>query len=1351
MTVFPQRWRECTAPGPSRTTGDRHIPRTFNFIAGGSGQDLRLIKAIRQRFSRRAEAGRESVQERRLRWRERRWIRWLRRIGWALVAVYFIAAALMLTVRYLVVPHIGEYRQEITAAASSTLGQRVSIDEVQADWHGFHPRLELRGIRVFDAQDRHTLTIPRVSGVIAWRSALMRNLYFRSIEVEGLELSVRRGSDGRLYVAGLDMHDHDSSAADWFLEQGLVHLVGARVTWTDELRAAPPLELRALDLLLANEGDHHRFALSAEPPAEHASRIDLRGDLIGESAAQLREWNGRLYASFDYLDLAAWQQWLDYPFELRGGRGALRLWLGFAEDRLVQAHAQVAMADVTTRFAKSLPLMQLRSVQGEFGAEEKLLGFSLVGIGPKELAYDAYARRLKLVLHDGVQVQPADFSAHWEPAGGDKAERGEVLAERIDLRPLVALSGYLPLPPRVRSALDRLDPRGALRDIELSWSGPWAAPVRYSAKGAFNNLSMRPYEHLPGFSNLSGRGEWNERGGKAELAARKSVVEYPGVLPEPIPLDELDARLNWTTEQGATLVALEQVSLKQADASASVTGKLRVDAKHTVYLDLQGNADEVPAVTAHRYIPFLPRDTDTWLRESLLSGKATALQFRLRGTANDFPYNDPKLGEFKLSGKLEDVQFRYDPAWPQIDHASGSIRFDGPMLRIDVAQAQTFGAKLSQVKAVIPDFYHDHPMLKVEGRAEAPTQAFLQYVEKSPVREMLGDAVAGWGASGNGHLDLSLDLPLGEAGETKVRGRFEMANNNLIPGPGQTPITKVNGAVDFSAAGASSNGIQGQYLGGPLRVQIATRDEVVNITAQGSADSAALVQELNLGIADRVRGPLTYKAAIVTRNGQTSSVFESNLQGVALDLPAPLGKAANEALPLRVERTELDQTRENLTLRMGKVLAANGVLRLADNRRALDRAGVALGEIPVPKAEAGAIALAANLDQVDVDRIFALLRSKGAAGSGEFPSITAVELKARRFIAGRRVFNDMNLQAQRRGQGWRGEVRAKELGGEISWEPQGRGLVRAKLQYLIHPEAAPTSAAQDVELKELPELDIVADSYMLEGRPLGRLELRALNEAGVWRITTASLTTPEGVASATGSWRAPAPNTQERTELDVDLKTTDIGRYLARLGYPEAVARGEGSLKGALSWRGPPFALDYPSMQGQVEILAERGQFVKLKPGIGKLLGVLSLQSLPRRLTLDFRDVFSEGFSFDRIEGNAEIARGIISTKDLSMTGPAASVAITGSANLIAETQDLHVRVIPTVGDSVATAAGIALLNPLVGLGAFLTQRLLRDPIGQIFAFEYAITGSWDDPKVEKLGGPQQQSAAVDAEAVKTP
>ena len=394
--------------------------------------------------------------------------------------------------------------------------------------------------------------------------------------------------------------------------------------------------------------------------------------------------------------------------------------------------------------------------------------------------------------------------------------------------------------------------------------------------------------------------------------------------------------------------------------------------------------------------------------------------------------------------------------------------------------------------------------------------------------------------------------------------------------------------------------------------------------------------------------------------------------------------------------------------------------------------------------------IAGNLKTLDFDRLLAAATDAGEkTGAAEF-NVTALNLRAESLVAVGREFHDVSVRAQFDGRRtWRADVTARELAGEIAWRSEGQGLVRARLKHLIQPERAPGGASNDEIATELPALAITADSYTFSGNELGRLEVRAVNEAKAWRLEKLELASAEGTLSASGLWDPSGG--AGRTRLDVKADVKDVGKYLERFGHPETVAKGTATLDGTVEWAGPVYRIDYGTLTGNLDVKAEKGQFVKVKPGVGRLLGVLSLQSLPRRMTLDFRDVFSEGFAFDSINGSAKIAQGVATTDNLAMVGPAASVAIAGKADLAKETQDLTVRVVPVLGDSVAIAAGVALLNPLVGAGALIAQRLFKDPLGQMFAYEYQVTGSWEDPKVLRVRAPEVAIPGAGAAASAAP
>jgi uncharacterized protein YhdP len=322
------------------------------------------------------------------------------------------------------------------------------------------------------------------------------------------------------------------------------------------------------------------------------------------------------------------------------------------------------------------------------------------------------------------------------------------------------------------------------------------------------------------------------------------------------------------------------------------------------------------------------------------------------------------------------------------------------------------------------------------------------------------------------------------------------------------------------------------------------------------------------------------------------------------------------------------------------------------------------------------------------------------------------------------------------------------------------GRVYARLARLNLAQSAATDleAALDSQPNAIPALDIIVEDFELLGKKLGRVEIEAINRgAGAlardsavreWRLNKLNITLPEAQLVATGNWVAVSaandsgaasaavsslrPSQRRRTAMNFKLDIADSGKLLQRFGMDKVIAKGKGKMEGQISWLGSPLALDYPSLSGNFNINIEEGQFLQADPGIAKLIGVLSLQSLPRRLTLDFRDVFTEGFSFDFVRGDVKVDQGVASTNNLQMKGVNAAVLIEGTADIAKATQDVKVVVVPELNAGTASLVA-TIINPAIGIGTFLAQLILRRPLLEAATFEYRIEGPWADRKVTKI------------------
>jgi uncharacterized protein YhdP len=485
-------------------------------------------------------------------------------------------------------------------------------------------------------------------------------------------------------------------------------------------------------------------------------------------------------------------------------------------------------------------------------------------------------------------------------------------------------------------------------------------------------------------------------------------------------------------------------------------------------------------------------------------------------------------------------------------------------------------------------------------------------------------------------------------------------------------------------------------------------------------------------------------------------------------------------MPVRIERRQVAGKGDHDTL----MIDVRNTVRLTINRHftangdaVIDRALALVGkavEKPGDSERTGAW-IRAVLPKVDLDEWWAVRAGEPTEDNRPAMAIRlmGIDIAAAQATAMERIFHGIEISARSNQENWDLDLAGTDFEGTAQWQaptpalPNGRLVARlARLRIPQSPEAlpvaetaAPAHAAD--RATRWPEIDVDATRFISGTHEIGRLQLRAQPSGSDWLIKELNITNDGGTLAATGRWHI--DDRSQQTDVKAKLDTKDAGAFLLRFGYPEAIRGAPTQIEGTLSWAGAPSEFDYPTLSGTLQLHTGAGQFTKIDPGLGKLLGVLSLQALPRRIELDFRDVFSEGFTFDEATGSVHIAKGVLRTDDFTILGPAARVTIRGEADLAQETQQLMVRIQPSLATSFsAGTAGAAMLllaaNPVVaavvGAGTLLAQKVLQDPIEAIFSYEYKVTGSWTDPVVARVDGRKvtpDATAKAPAEAASRP
>lgn len=1243
--------------------------------------------------------------------------RLLRAAGWTAFVLWLLFVVLVTALRYAVLPKIADYRDEIEQAATRAVGRPVTIGHIRARWQGLNPDLVLDDVSVADKNGNTAFSLSRVEGVMSWTTLLRGRPILSLLAFERPLLKVRRDPDGRITVAGLDTEgESDPEGARWLLEQRHIRVRNATIVWEDQQRNAPPLVLEDLQFGLDNWGSRHRFGVSAAPPAELAARIELRGEVRGDIGEALDQLSGKLFVELDYADLAGWQSWVDYPVRLPKGRGAVRLWADLG-DATGQVTADVALEEVRVRLGKKLPELDLASLRGRVEGRYKTDEWMVAG------------KKLELLTHDGVRIAPSDFQASWKRDPATSAVDGEIRANLLDVGVLARLAGYIPLDAWSRKLLDEHRPQGRITDLKANWRLNGETLARYGVKANFTELGIEPVGYFPGAGGLSGSVEASEKGGKLALDSTDSHISLPAVFTEPdIGFDKLKARVSWTNGDAGSDVRLESLVFASPDAAGSAAGTYRYTGEGPGIIDLQATIDRADGTAVWRYMPSVVNaDARAWLKRGIVAGKASDGKLVLKGDLRNFPFRDPATGAFFVTAKAHEAKIDYAEGWPAIDNIEANMRFDAGM-RIQASQGRVLGAGLSDVLVEIPDFESKDEILKVHGNARGPTSEFLRFLEASPIGETIDHFTAGMKAIGDGHLVLDLGIPLRHALDTRVRGDYRFQNNQLQPIAALPMITQVNGRLAITENSVVAQDITGRAFGGPVKVQVKSGGDRVTVLASGNAQVKDVARHFAWPLLDQLAGNASWKADVGVRKRNMDLVIESDLVGVTSPLPDPLNKSAGAALPLRIEGSNPDAQREQYRIVLGS--AAQGVVIRRND--AFEKGVFAIGSAE-PKLPDSGFAIRVAQPRIDADAWRNFVDSDtggGVAGSTAADNpLSLISLKTQQLHLLGRDFNQVEVNLRPRGNDWQIGLATREAAGDLLWRSAGEGILEGNLKRLYVRPAAEAGEGSTSLLNSLPGLSLTVDDFQVGDKALGKLEVKARNEQGAWRLDNLSLQNPDGGLTGKGVWL----NTgRQQTKLDFELKAHDVGRLLDRLGFADAVKRGTARLSGNVQWNGAPTGIDYASMAGHLDVQVDKGQFNKLQPGVGKLLGLISLQSLPRRLTLDFRDIFSDGLAFDSIEGKLAMQAGVMRTAEpLRIFGPAAQIEMDGETDLQKETQDLRVVVRPELG-GLAAVGTAALLHPAAGAAALVANTVLKKPLNRLFSYRYHVTGSWSDPLVEK-------------------
>ncbi len=1317
-----------------------------------------------------------------------RWLWWLALGFWSLM---LLATAAL---HWLIVPRILDWQPEIEAMASKAWGVKVSIGRLQADSDGWVPSFVLTDFVLRDAQDDEVLRLPQVR--VSLSPASLLSLTLDRIELLGPELEVRRDPQGRWQVAGMWLGGGDNTAMmDWLLRQPTIYVRQGRLRWADDFLQQPEVDLYGVSLQMNNGLRSHAWRLDVQPPAGWGQTISIQGQfnqaLLNSSASDIASWKGHFYAQLPQIDISRMSVYLKHATsaELLSGRGWLRAWVDIDQGVWNNQTLDVGLEDVRLRLASHLEEIALQKFAGRLHMQSWMGG----------LGQEVRTEQLQVTPLEGAPWSSGKTRFAWRHQSQPNeswAATAELHIDGMPLEVMARVAARMPMDATLREHLSQAKPTGMVHSLDLQWFDAGSPSMHYKASGRVNGLRLtssapqktRPSHTWwwPGMQEAQVDFELNEQGGSAQVHIQDGSVSLVDWLEDPlIPLKKFQTQLAWQKNHQIWQLQMHDAEVIAADGQGSFELQWREGGEQLPFghLDLQVQVQRLQASRLYRYLPqAMDAQARRYVRDALTAGWFDKATMHLKGPLDHFPFSKTNDGVFTVQAPFQQATVQYapvaanagssrrePPAWPALQQAAGELFINQNHLQVKSSNARLGSQlQLSRLDVVINDL--NDIVVDVNAQIKGNLSDAMQVVLNSPVNDKLGPWMNPGLVNGIAEHQLHVNVPLANLSAVKVQGALTLPGNDIQLQAGLPRMGKIHGVVNYTQSGLSTSNLRLRVFGGDARLDggLHFADSVTEgpsrLSLQGNISAEAMRQSTELpslsGLAAKLQGSAAYSATLGLRQGVPEITVISNLQGMALELPAPLRKPADASWPMRFDSVLLPSgsgkgaaVLEQIQLKLAQVLSVSYVRDVSTATPAVLRGQIQVGQSAAWKdAPDNTVVLQVKQTSLNADEWQAVLSplteednslKVGNPRSGWGAYIpNKIELSSQELLWSARTYNQFQASADRQGKQWRIQARANEFQGSADYRPAADGngaRVSAHLNYLTIPPAVleDVESAMSDSPKDMPALDIVIDNLELRGIALGKAEIEGFartstNGSREWVLGKLNLTLPEASLKSKGQWGGPGKATAKRSQLEFELNIQDSGDLLDRLGFKGVIRNGKGRMTGQIGWQGSPFSPDYKSMSGQFNVNMERGQFLKSEPGVARLLGVLSLQSLPRRLTLDFSDVFSEGFLFDFVRGDVQIQQGIASTNNLQMKGVSAAVLMEGKADIKNETQDIKVVIVPELNAGTASLVYSA-INPLVGLSTFLAQFVLRKPLMKSSTQELHVQGTWKDPKVSKV------------------
>ena len=1265
------------------------------------------------------------------------------KFSWVGLLVIIIISGVMVSFGRLASPYLAEFKSDIENEISSLISSSVSIGKINTKWAGFGPKLELHNIVIQQGDDEaSTLFLRQVDVDLAIKSFFKGGHFLPwNITLHGLSLRLTMDKDGKIQVVGMstepDTQGGDYSLAPLF-DLRRIELADTQIFWIDETGRTPSTHFEHLHLLMRNDDDRHQLDLTFSIADEKNQNIKIAADIRADIDS-LEKLDGEFYVLADNVKPINWLKAV-IPANLvfHEATSTAEVWISADKGQIKSIQGQAEISNMSVQHVDSPTPMKLEKVRSEFNWRQN-------------------DGQLLFELND-FELTTADKS--WPESRLYYRRKDEQAYLNLDHFNTDFWPDVLPfLPADKAETLRQVDVGGMAHNVKANWTKDFS---NWHASLELENFSVTPaLEHppaigdiqLPGIENLSGTLLASHLGGKLKIDSESAKFSQPGLFREPIPITEMSGELSWFPLDNDTwVISSEHLLANTPYIDTESRLLITLPKKGSIEVDLQTDFKNGDGSHASLYYPvgIMNANLVQWLDRSITSGNVTSGSFVLKGPIDDFAFSKTHNGRFEILFDVEDLILDYRQEWPRIEEGNARVRFLNNALFIKLFSGKILDTDISGATASIPSLHPIYP-IHIQGETRGPASDNLRILSETTLKEKFATLADALSVKGNNRVNLDFKIPLGKTGDYELDGRVKFNDNRLSLNDWNLQFNKVNGELLFDLNGLSSHNLTAFTYGSKTSFKI-EHDKKQNtlIKSRLSLNDKQIRKIIDVIPKDLVTGrsdweiDLTIPPLSQKNNAVTLNLF-SSLEGTNINAPEPFGKNLSSKQPLNVEVLIDPTPKLPITFTysddiQGKILLRTNI----DDDPTLDAAQIHLGSSPMPDTRENHLQVSGSIDKVELD---GWLDWIGESDTTQASMPVEINLQTDEMLYEDFALTQVNFQINQDKDKLSGSINSHQLAGTFNLDSLQNlqkvsiNLDKAKIKLDSETEKQepgkqdsskqePEKAGKVINPAKIPAISLIVKNLIINEEPIGKLLLETSRAKKGIKIDTLFLTGENLQADISGQWVNLGPT--QKTDLIIDLNSPDMGKALKQLGFAQQIEQGEAEISGQLNWLDSPLNVKKSKLGGQLDLDIKKGRFMELEPGVGRILGILNIAALSRRLTLDFSDLFKDGFTFDEITGKFTFDEGNAYTDDMTIKSPSALIELSGRTGVATEDFDQVVTVTPSL-QSGLTIAGAVAGGPAGAAIGFVAQKLIGNEVDKIARTRYKVEGPWDKPEITKL------------------